>query len=70
MSLNPARPDAVKENPEEPVATPESRPAAALLHDGELLAQGGIFESDFKTDLKSARRACATATSVRNIAVG
>jgi hypothetical protein len=46
-SLGPARPDAAKENPEEPVATPESRPASALLHDGELLTQGGIFDSDF-----------------------
>ena len=48
-SPGPARPDAAKENPEEPVATPESRPASALLHDGELLTQGGIFDNEFKS---------------------
>jgi hypothetical protein len=48
-SPGPARPDAAKENPEEPVATPESRPASALLHDSELLTQGGIFDSEIKS---------------------
>jgi hypothetical protein len=48
-SLSPARPDLAKQNPEEPVATPESRPWSALLQDCELLAQGGILDSDFKT---------------------
>ncbi len=48
-SPGPARPDVSKENPEEPVATPEPRAWSFLLQDSELLTQGGIFDSDFKT---------------------
>ena len=38
-----------KQNPEQAVAVAEPRPWSPLLQDGELLTQGGIFDSDFKT---------------------
>ena len=47
--LNPARPDVAKENPEEPVASPEPRPLSSLLQNGKLLTQGSIFESEIKS---------------------
>lgn len=47
-SLNPARPDMAKENPEEPVPSVEPRPCSFLFHDCELLVQGVILFNEIK----------------------
>jgi hypothetical protein len=38
-----------KENPEEPVASPEPGPLSSLLQNGKLLTQGSIFESEINS---------------------
>jgi hypothetical protein len=48
-SLSPARPDMAKQNPEQAVAVAEPRPWSSLLQDSELLAQGGVFDSEIKS---------------------
>ena len=49
QSICPARPDMAKQNPEQAVPSAEPRPWSSLLQDSELLAQGGIFDSEIKS---------------------
>ncbi len=44
QSVGPARPDMAKQNPEQSVAVTEPGPWSSLLHDCELLAEGGILD--------------------------
>jgi len=38
-----------KQNPEQAVPSAEPRPWSSLLQDSELLAQGGVFDSEIKS---------------------